>query len=287
MGFFYNMMKEIGSEMQHSTSAFTIVDTGFWQPSVLDLCMAPGGFVATALDVNPGACATGFSLPPADGGHKIHLPPELGVTIDFLDVTMLAADMGIADIPPEHPEASSFVRNRYLAPGQMFDLVLCDGQVLRTHKRPSHREKLESSRLAVSQLALGLGHVRPGGSMIVLLHKVDDWNNVCLLYEFSKFADVKVFKPRMWHAKRGSFYMIATNIRSRNREAVLAVERWKREWEVATFGTEQQYRDIVKGEELDVNEVLEEFGPKLISLGKSIWKIQATGLRKAPFMRSS
>lgn len=271
--------------MQHSTGAFTILETGFWQPSVLDFCMAPGGFVATALDVNPSASATGFSLPPADGGHKIHLPPELGVTIDFLDVTMLAADMGVADVPPEHPEAQNFVRNRHPALAQMFDLVLCDGQVLRTHNRPSHREKLEPSRLATSQLALGLGHVRPGGSMIVLLHKVDAWDNVCLLCGFSKFADVKVFKPRRWHAKRGSFYMIATNIKSRSREAVHAVNRWKREWEVATFGTEQEYRDVVKREELDVEEVLEEFGPKLISLGKLIWNIQATGLMKAPFVR--
>lgn len=283
--FFYNMMKQIGAEMQSSTGAFTIFDTGFWQPSILDFCMAPGGFVATALNVNPEAQATGFSLPPASGGHEILLPSEPNLTINLLDVTMLAADMDVTDIPPDHPEASKFVKSSRFAPNQLFDLVICDGHVLRTHQRLEYRERLEPSRLTTSQLALGLGRLRPGGTMIVLLHRLGAWHNVSLMYRFSKFARVRLFKPKNWHAKRGSFYMIATDIKSRGREAASAVEAWKKEWKTATFGTYEEYCNAVAAEDLDVEKVLAEFGPKLVELGRNVWKIQADALAKAPYVR--
>lgn len=281
------MMQRIGNEMQRATGAFTILDTGFWQPNVLDMCMAPGGFVATALDVNPGVHVTAFSLPLADGGHKVLLPlPQPNVTLKSLDVTMLAADMGVADIPADHPEAGNFLRDtQFAAPTQMFDLVICDGQVLRTHVRPAHREAREASRLAVSQLALGLARVRPGGTMIVLLHRVEEWNTVSLLCRFERFAEVRLFKPRSGHAMRGSFYMVATQVRSRTPEAVLAVETWKREWRAATFGTDEEYRRVLKEGGLDVEEVLKEFGPKLESMGRNVMKTQADALAKAPFVR--
>jgi hypothetical protein len=111
--------------------------------------MAPGGFLATALRLNPRACALGFSLPPSEGGHKVLLPEDPNIEVRFLDITMLAADMGVSDIPPENPEAKSFFP-RPFNPGQVFDLVLCDGQVLRTHVRACYRETREASRLTLT-----------------------------------------------------------------------------------------------------------------------------------------
>jgi 23S rRNA U2552 (ribose-2'-O)-methylase RlmE/FtsJ len=136
--------------------------------------------------------------------------------------------MCVTDIPVEHPDANNMLPQRF-DPCQLFDLILCDGQVLRTHIRAAYREMKEACRLTVTQLAIGLEHVKSGGSMIVLLHKVEAMNTVSLLYTFSRFSSVKLFKPKKHHAKRSSFYMIATNIQSQHCEAVLAVANWKRQ----------------------------------------------------------
>ncbi len=49
--------------------------------------------------------------------------------------------------------------------GQTFDLVFCDGQVLRTHSRGEHREHGEPFRLRVSQLILALQRIDAGGTL--------------------------------------------------------------------------------------------------------------------------
>jgi hypothetical protein len=121
--------------------------------------------------------------------------------------------------------------------------------------------------------------------MVVLLHKLEAWRSVFLLYTFSKFASIKLFKPRRYHAKRSSFYMIASNILSQHPEAVAAVESWKETWRVATFGTEEEYRAMRTEEQSKVEKVLEGFGPELVSLGRNVWSIQAAALAKAPFIR--
>jgi hypothetical protein len=145
--------------------------------------------------------------------HKALLPRDPNVRLRFLDVTMLATDMGVSVIPAEHVDAGNFLPQQF-DPSQVFDLVLCDGRVLRTHARASYREKREARRLTIVQLALGLEHVRPGGTMVVLLHKLEAWDTVSLLYRFAKFSSVRFFKPKTGHAKRSSFYMVASDIKS-------------------------------------------------------------------------
>lgn len=276
------MMQEIGEEMYRLTGALRI--SGSNKPTILDMCMAPGGFLVTALDKNPGACALALSLPISQGGHKVLLPESPDLTVDFLDITMLAADMGVTDIPADHPDADNILPQRF-DPCQLFDLVLCDGQVLRTHVRAAYREMREARRLTVTQLAIGLEHVRNGGTMIVLLHKLEAKDNVSLLYTFSKFSSIKLFKPKRHHAKRSSFYMIATDIQSQHFEALMAVEEWKRQWRVATLGTDEEYVKVFGTARLDVEKLLEGFGDELVRLGREVWSTQATALRKAPFMK--
>jgi hypothetical protein len=99
--------------------------------------MAPGGFLATTLNLNPGAHVLGFSLPLSKGGHKTLLPRNPNVTLKFLDVTMLAADMSVINIPAEHPEVENLLPQQF-DHGQLFDLVLCNGQVLQTHVWAAH-----------------------------------------------------------------------------------------------------------------------------------------------------
>lgn len=274
--------------MHECTGAFRVNGTnGTSQPRILDMCMAPGGFLATALSLNPSARAVGFSLPPSQGGHKILLPDNSRVTVKFLDLTMLAKNMGVAetDVPAEHADAPNFQLTSQFENGVFFDLVLCDGNVLRNHDRPAYRERREAQRLRFSQLALGLEHVREGGTMVVLLHKLDAWDSVQILYTFRQFSRVRVFKPRVGHAKRSSFYMVAKDIRGGCLECVRAVERWKGLWRVVTFGSEEMYLEELGRGELDVHVVLGEFGLELARLGREVWRIQAEALEQAPFIK--
>ncbi|KAL2841163.1 FtsJ-like methyltransferase family protein [Aspergillus pseudoustus] len=286
---FYNMMQGIGDEMHLLTGVFRIKHSGGPDTAILDMCMAPGGYLATALHHNPDARAVGFSLPAKQGGHNVLLPRRPNITLNFLDITMLAADMGATDtsIPAEHPDTDNFLPRQF-DPADKFDLVICDGQVLRTHERAAYRERREATRLTVTQLALGLEHLKPGGSMIVLLHKVEAPDCVYLLYTFEKFASVRLFKPTRAHAKRSSFYMVATNIRSDCEEAGNAIAMWKRMWNVATFGSDEVYQEAIWDDDRpDAVSLLSEFGPRLVGLGREVWDIQSNALAKAPFIREN
>lgn len=284
-------MEEIAKEMQCFTRAFN-VKPGQEAPGVLDLCMAPGTYLSKALERNPTAHAVAFSLPPSQGGLVPIVTESETVKIHLLDITMLAADMGLApgDIPPEHPDAGSFLHSRYFEDGRNFDLVLCDGAIRRTHERPEYRmHGRETRRLLLTQLALGLEHLRPGGTMIVLLHKIERINTIRLLRDFRAFANVVLFKPKSGHTKRSSFYMIASAVRSDGEEAIEAVAEWKREWKVATLGTDEEWREdyarVAAFGELGVEGVLAEFGPALVKMGQKVWRTQADALKAASFMK--
>ncbi|KAI8264467.1 hypothetical protein K4K56_005397 [Colletotrichum sp. SAR 10_98] len=285
---FYNMMKRIGTEMQHTTGALKIKFPALDFPQILDMGMAPGGFLATAmkLNKNSGAKAIGFSLPIADGGYQSLVPKSEDIDVRYLDVTMLAADLGFENIPTDHPDADKFLPRQF-EPGQKFDLVICSSSVVREHQVDDCRKKTEPRRLTTSQLALGLERLNPGGTMIVLFHKVEAWTTVLQLYRFSKFCKkVFLFKPTKGHTKRSSFYMIATGVQSQNPEAVVAIERWKQIWRAATLdveGTGAMLRELDE-EELSPEEILRDFGGDLVRLGKRAWSIQADALRDAPFI---
>lgn len=204
-------MKRIAQELQGNTGAFRVQSTP--RPNILDMCMAPGAFLETALKLNPGSHALGFTLPLSDGGHRVHLPVYPNVTLKYLDITMLATDMGVSSIPAGHADAKNFLPTPFEG-RRDFDIVLCDGQVLRTHSRASYREYRESCRLSFAQMVLGLERIKRGGTMVMLLHKLESWDAVLLLRTFSKFSSVGVYKPKHGHAKRSSFYMVAKNVDS-------------------------------------------------------------------------
>jgi hypothetical protein len=97
---------------------------------------------------------------------------------------MLAADMlkGTGrTIPKDHPEHSKFSPLRPFV-SHKFDLVLLDGIVLRTHERATYRQELEPLRLSTAQLVLGMQRVIQGGTIVMLMHKVDTWASVAVIY---------------------------------------------------------------------------------------------------------
>ena len=278
-------MKDIGLEMDQSTSAFSLARFGYTSPSVLDMCMAPGAFLAIVLDLNPTTQALAFSLPPEKGGLKVLLPSNPNVEIHFLDITMLATEMGVVDFPAEHSDCKDFLAKRF-AHEQSFDLVFCDGQVLRTHERASYRDmERESRRLLFTQLALGLDHVKLGGTMVILLHRLEAPDTVSLLYTFSRFSSIELFKHKSKRGTRSSFYMVATNIERQCQEVELAISKWKDAWKIATFGTDKEYKEVCRTGASEVENVFESFGPELVRLGRDIWRIQAEALERAAFIK--
>ncbi|CAJ2508615.1 Uu.00g136410.m01.CDS01 [Anthostomella pinea] len=278
----FKLMQRIGNGVHKVTSGFAI---SRFAGTVLDMCAAPGGFLATALKLNPDATATGFSLPPSEGGYSILLNEDDRYCVKFLDVTMLAEDLGVTSIPSEHPDVRSFLP-RQIEETRLFDLVLCDGQVLRTQNRAPYRETREPARLKNAQLALGLEHTRPGGTMIVLFHNVEAWDTVCFLHTFNKFSFIQLHKPCEGHTTRSSFYMVATKVQSQNHEAVLAIKKWKDLWKTATFGTDGEFAESLRKGEPTAKEILGEFGLELVRMGRGVWSTQADALARAPYIFS-
>ncbi|KAL4985461.1 hypothetical protein BDW68DRAFT_198790 [Aspergillus falconensis] len=289
--YFYKMMQEIAADMNRLTGVFDITSTAGVDscPAILDMCMAPGGFLATALKIIPTAQVLAFSLPSSEGGHKAApcLRKYSNITAHFLDITMLAEDIGIsaAEIPPSHPDFSKFLP-AYFNPDHRFDLALCDGQVLRKQARSAYREKREATRLTLTQLILSLEHLKPGGTMIVLLHKIEAPDTVQLLYAFEKFSTVRVYKHARYHAKRSSFYMLASDVQADSRQAREVVERWKRVWEAAMLdvdGNDEMFGQVVGEGAPGVEDILERFGERLVSLGRELGEeVRIDGLDWSP-----
>jgi hypothetical protein len=88
-------MQKIGKELHNVTLGFA---TRTHPGNILDMCAAQGGFLATAIELNPDSGVIAFSLPPSDGGYNILLNEDKQQCVKFLDITMLAADMGITAI---------------------------------------------------------------------------------------------------------------------------------------------------------------------------------------------
>jgi 23S rRNA U2552 (ribose-2'-O)-methylase RlmE/FtsJ len=278
----FNMMQAIGKELQDATGAFSF-DKKLIQ--VLDLCMAPGGFAAYALQENPMGVVDAFSLPEAEGGHPVLVPKrDTRVRVHLADITMWAEELGVDDIPDNHPDVSKFCSG-WPYPCRAYDLVICDGQALPTQEVAEYRKRTEQTRLINSQLVLGLQRIKVGGTLIVLLHKPYKWRCVRLLYAFSRFSDIQLFKHRRYHAEKSSFYLVAKNVQPKREEAIQAMNTFRNSWYCATFGADQSK---VESDELggdDIASVLAEFGPAFIELARPIWAIQAAALGEARWMR--
>jgi len=289
-------MQTIAAQMDSETSAFTFTDS---QPKALDLCMAPGGFLAYFFHKSPAGVADTITLPEEEGGHQVLLSLDgrkAQINVVFADVTMYAAVLGVESIPKNHPEA-----HRLLAlwphPKCSYDLLICDGQALRTQNVPEYRKLCEQSRLFNSQLLIALQKVRVGGTIIALLHKAHKWRTFALLRQFSKFSDIVVFKPKKFHAEKSSFYMVAKNVRSQSREATDAIESFRRSWLRCTFPETSESSEARNGaedeaggeaeddmEEEDAERMLQDFGDKYVGLMQPVWVVQSTALSTARWM---
>ena len=272
-------MQHVGDEIETRTKAFSLPgDTRSSGLRVLDLCMAPGGFSASAVKYSQdiiSICA--ITLPHSQGGFKLLFESPL-LQIQFQDITMLATEFGATDIPPTHPDRAEFVTDRPFE-DESFDLVFCGGQVLRSHSRGPHREQTEPLRLRVSQLILALQRIRKCGSLVMLMHKADAWDTVKLVHQISRFAAVALIKPKKSHAAKGTFYLVAKNVQPEDDAAKEALVGWKKSWWDATFGGEDGLggSEAPDGED-SVKKLLDEYGKEYAKQVRHVWKIQVDAL---------
>lgn len=287
-------MKRIGDELQAATKALSLPMA---QANILDICMAPRGYSASVLKHSPHACISALTLPKNLGGFPVMTDyghKDTRINVIFADVTMFAAEFCITDIPKDHPDFGRLISWRPF-PAELFDLVLCDGQVLRTQTPHIEecREGGRATRLTCSQLTLGMQRIKPGGTFILLLHKPEMWNTIKLLSLFDKISEIQLLKPTVAHRTRSSFYLIATNVQSRHPEALRAVAEWRSTWKSFTFPqpmdekeVNQQQAEQMHMECKEAMDLLTSFGHRLLELGGPIWLIQRDALKKAPWLKN-
>ncbi|GBF62891.1 hypothetical protein TMEN_5482 [Trichophyton mentagrophytes] len=264
---FFGMMRRIGDQLQ-ATKHIIPRPGEASKLNVLDICMAPGGYSATVLKHNGFARIYGLSLPEEEGGYQILLQnwrKDPRVQILQTDITMLSTELGCPDLlPPDNPAASQFSDCKPFD-GLEADLVFCDGQLI-----------------------LALQRIKKGGTMVMLLHRVNSPRNVVLLHNFSQFAEIDLFKPTPSHAARSSFYLVVKNVDPTSSGACQMLEKLKSAWKRKTL---QAFNDEPHGVERNVSEEMRDilqssFGERLINLGEPIWEIQREALEKK-FLRGS
>ena len=261
--------------------------------NALNLCMAPGAYTFAMLKQYPDASICGITLPVRSGGHKMIIPygpKDPRVDVKFLDITMLVREFSTRSfsIPADHPDAVNFIKSSPFN-GQKFELVLCDGQALRTHERAKYRETMrEACRLLAAQLIFGMARIKQGGTFVILLHKAEAWDTMCLLKSFCSFAKVTLFKPESAHRQRSTFYLVAKDVQSTSTEARTFINGWKQAWTEATFGGEEGIgSDPAMPGDAEVDALLHHFGPGLIHLARRTWSIQAEALDRSHWLPGS
>ncbi|EHL00694.1 hypothetical protein M7I_3324 [Glarea lozoyensis 74030] len=99
-----------------------------------------------------------------------------------------------------------------------------------------------------------------------------------------KFAEVDSFKPARKHGSRSSFYMVAKNVKPQSTAAISAIVEWKSSWWQATFGGEDGTGERKEDPpESVVRQMLEEYGERLIEMGRPVWRIQADNLSRTDY----
>ncbi|KAL2836878.1 hypothetical protein BJY01DRAFT_238090 [Aspergillus pseudoustus] len=276
------MTQNIGNDLAAATG---ILEFDCPCPRILDLCMAPGGFSSTARKYLPNSVINAITLPVELGGYQVMVD---GIQdIRYADITMYVEEMVPGEgAPVGHPDAGKFNITRPFLQSQ-YDIVFCGGAVGKNHPREEYRNDCEGSRLTSSQMVFALGRLKPGGSLVLLLHRVESWDTVCVLHAFNQFSDIQLFKHPVFHAITSSFYMVARNINLEHGTVKHLIHYWRSLWKYLTF---KEFSDIVppslslyEPEPELVRQLQDGFGGQFTELARPVWTIQAKALRAQHF----
>ncbi|KAF2181121.1 hypothetical protein K469DRAFT_692356 [Zopfia rhizophila CBS 207.26] len=200
----------------------------------------------------PVGLADSITLPGQEGGHRV-LPPldnqDPLIKVAFADVTMYAAELGVQSVPKDHPEAQKLLAH-WPHSKQIYDLVICDGQALRTQNVPQYRRLCEQSHIQVFKPK----KFHAEKSSFYLIAK-----NVRSQSQEARDA-AEIFR-RSW--MRSSFPDSSE-----------------------PPGGKDKAGDVSEDEagDDDVRRMLQDFGDKFVRLMRSVWMAQATALSNASWM---
>ena len=268
----FDMMRKIALEMDNFTGIFYLPDA---TRTVLDLCLAPGGFSKYVLQNFPSARVDAFSLPEDQGGHRVRIPygnQDPRVSIVFTDLTKFAGEFGVPGLFIDPKDGTNAKVWPYTI--DRYDLVICDGQVPRQTVSYDDGEQFAPICLTYSQLYLGLKRVKAGGTMIVLLHRSSRVSIFRLIRMFHHFSRVWIFKPYKSHTIKSSFYLVARDIQPESPACLEAMDLFQRIWERASVKDDSVASSVLYKElaliKKPLQPELEGFGPRYVELFRHI-----------------
>lgn len=227
----------------------------------LDICCAPGGFTNYILNNYPDSSGSGITLPSLSQSSGV--PPMFEENERFqciyCDINKLGSSFNL---------------------GENFDLVLLDGQNNWSNNKSDYNDfQREAKLLLISQLILGLNHLKKGGIMIVRLCKPEETFYSTIVYILhSLFLEIQLIKPGSSRVARSLFYMICRNYDPIILEPIITGlikvrEALKNGIDVDDFA---QYISSFSAEN-----IIKEFGSSLIQLYDRYWEFMYSTLSES------
>ena len=224
------------------------------------------------------AVGHGISLSVSQGGHEYLLDDHLRDRFELHIADLTYYQLGPFQLgDPKLQDLPLSVQNR------SFDLAIVDGHHL------IHREGIRSwdrDRLLVSQMIIALQSVKRGGDVVIKLGKAEEIRTAKILSMFDTIcAELVTCKPASMHRNRSTFYAICKGIGIGSEDGKWAyfLDHLKKLWVEITFGGDKGCGRFMEEEDLDFiisrEELVESYLPRLIELGRDVWRGQAEGLR--------
>ncbi|KAI0520984.1 hypothetical protein F5B22DRAFT_653411 [Xylaria bambusicola] len=218
--------------------------------------VTPAGVLKAVMDLGEDAQCLAFTLPRNRDWKATQLNTTARLAFYPFDINCLAADMGafvtgrpgdpgsvqghILEFIQEpstlsepddlvvyqHPHPWNFSVAPLFTSDEKLDLIMCDARF--PLDDIELKETMDIGRTQLVQLALGLEHVKEGGKMIIRLSDIESWTAVDLLYTFTQFSYVDVFKHASTGTRWPDCYLLASNIRPLELAAITSVHRWKK-----------------------------------------------------------
>ncbi|CAE6421822.1 unnamed protein product [Rhizoctonia solani] len=256
----------------------------------LDIGCNPGGYSTYILRACPSSSGMGITLPVEDSGHGCVIPSALRPRIDIREI-----DLTLIDLGPNLPtlDVSRITRRHALALHLVplpfrrheFDLVVCDAHRSRLHPDNDISTR-NRNRLLISQVLLALRAVNGGGTIFLGLSCTEPALSARILIAFTRIAEsTRSLTPRLLHASRGSFYLLARDIRVGTPAYRRFVAGLEGLWHNMAFsGARGLGRDVTWAEQNLItawDEVMAPVGVDHISrLGRPMWEVQHGALLK-------
>lgn len=170
-------------------------------------------------------------------------------------------------------------------PTKSFDIILCNHGVARrgdkANPRPDEEVENDLLRMHAAHIMFSLLHVKEGGTVILLLKKIEAWDTIQILYAFSQFSELSTFKSTDIYAAVAPFVLVAKRVRPGSRAARDLYKKQKWLWLSVTAPEALNALVPISRKEPSIEEVLKSFGNEYLKLGRQPWEAQLKGVREA------